>query len=153
MRRRHLPSHASQPSGWLVLDDLAEVAVSSEDPQFPIENALVEGLSGGWRAAGPGEQTVRLSFDQPLDISVLRIVFDEPHVERVQEFELRWSSDRGQTFRSIVRQQFTFSPGGATQQVETYQVELTALTDIDLTIRPDLSHRSHMATLTQLALR
>ena len=52
------------PEGWLDLDQIAHVAVTSEDPQFPIESAFIPGASG-WRAGGRGEQTIRLTFDPP----------------------------------------------------------------------------------------
>jgi hypothetical protein len=35
----------------LELEQLAKVEVTSEDPNFPIESALVSGTEPGWRAA------------------------------------------------------------------------------------------------------
>ena len=44
--------------------DLAQVEITS-DPTHPIEAALLADRTGGWRAAGPGEQTIRLLFTRP----------------------------------------------------------------------------------------
>jgi hypothetical protein len=58
--------------------------------------------------------------------------------------------------REIRRQQFTFSPGGATEELEDFAVELNEVTGIQLKIDPDRAHdprqsKSH-ATLTRLRL-
>ena len=45
---------------------MASVELTSEDDAFPIESALLGQVKQGWRAAGPGVQTIRLIFDQPL---------------------------------------------------------------------------------------
>ena len=45
------------------MEGLAEVEITSEDADHPIESALLPGRASGWRAAGPGKQTIRLLFD------------------------------------------------------------------------------------------
>ena len=53
---------------WLDLDSIAHVQLTSEDPAFPIENALgtsPERNERGWRATSPGPQTITLGFDGP----------------------------------------------------------------------------------------
>jgi hypothetical protein len=112
---------------WLNLDDLADVQVSSEDPAHPIEGALLEGQATGWRAAMPGEQTIRLGFSTAQPIRRIHLRFAETGGARTQEYVLRWSSDGGTTFRDIVRQQWNFSPDGSTSQIEDHHVELPAL--------------------------
>jgi hypothetical protein len=149
---RAAPSPTS-PAVWLPLEELVEVSVSSEDADHPIEGALGEGVGGGWRAAGPGEQTIGLHFDHPCEIRLIHVVVDEDEHERVQEFAIHWSTDRGQTWHPVVRQQFSFSPLGATHQVEHYDVSLRGVTDLRVTIRPDLANRALRATLTRLALQ
>jgi hypothetical protein len=72
--------------------------------------------------------------------------FVEPAVERTQEFVLRWSSD-GRTLHDVVRQQWNFSPQGATEQTEDHRVELNGVTVIELTIVPDISGGSARASL------
>ena len=64
MRKRiigHGPREvAAAEPGWLDLERLAQVEITSEDAGYPIESALIPGISSGWRAAQPGEQTIRL---------------------------------------------------------------------------------------------
>jgi hypothetical protein len=139
--------------GWLNLEDLAHVEVSSEDAGWPIEGALLDGSTAGWRAAHPGEQRMRIRFDAPHDLRHVHLVFDEAARVRVQEFALRWSDDGGQTFRPLVRQQFSFSPTGATREVEDYSVSLAGVTDLELHLIPDISHQPAVATLTAWRLR
>jgi hypothetical protein len=52
-------------SEWLKLQDLAEVEVTSEADGYPVEEAFNFGAGPGWRAATPGEQRIRLIFDEP----------------------------------------------------------------------------------------
>lgn len=78
--------------------------------------------------------------------------FVEPGAERTQEYVLRWSSDRGQSFREIVRQQWNFSPQGATSEIEDHHVELPAVTVLELSIIPDISGGNAPASLAQLRL-
>ena len=71
---------------WLNLEEIAQVEVSSEQEEHPIESALVAGSGSCWQAAVAGEQTIRLLFDQPQSIRVIRLLFQEDHQERTQEF-------------------------------------------------------------------
>jgi hypothetical protein len=153
MRKRVSVQAASTEPEWLPVEELAEVSVSSEDADRPIEFALVHGGGPGWRAATPGEQSVRIQFDEPQSIELIQLRFDETEHQRVQEFWLRWSDDRGRTFQPIVRQQFSFSPSGATQEVENYNVSLKDATELELHIVADVSDGGRVATLTSLRLR
>ncbi|HEY6374268.1 MAG TPA: hypothetical protein VIX90_01965, partial [Edaphobacter sp.] len=47
---------------WLDLEKIAGVEMTSEDPAFPIEGALAEDGTTGWRAAATGPQIVRILF-------------------------------------------------------------------------------------------
>ena len=51
-----------------------------------------------------------------------------------------------------MRQQWNFSPQGATSEKEDYQVELPAVTVIELSINPDISSNNAFATLEQLRI-
>ena len=153
MRKRVYGQVASTEPQWLRLEELAEVAVSSEDGDRPVELALVQGAGPGWRAATPGEQTIRICFDQPQSIGLIQLRFDEVEHQRTQEFFLQWSDNRGRTFQPIVRQQFSFSPSGATREVENYNVSLKGATELELCIVADMSNRDRVATLTSLRLR
>lgn len=121
---------------WLELEDLAKVEVTSEDPSHPVEQALVPGGVGGWRASEPGEQIITLVFTRPLSVRKIRLVFREEKVPRTQEFVVRWSSDHIVS-RETVRQQFNFSPPGTSEEVEEYSVDMPNVAAIDLIIRPD----------------
>jgi hypothetical protein len=142
---------AAEP-GWLDLEDLAQVEITSEDLDHPIESALIPGRGPGWRAAQPGEQTIRLLFDEPQSLRRIHLMFHEAERERTQEFVLRWSADRGQSYREIVRQQYNFSPPAAAREVEGYDVELSGVTILELKIVPDISGGNARASLTQLRL-
>ncbi len=137
---------------WLPLDPIAAVEVSSEESSHPIEDALQGGKEMGWRAALPGEQTIRLIFDKPQGIKRIRLAFIERAVERSQEFVLRWSPDGGQTFHEIVRQQWNFNPQNSVQEIEEYHVDLPAVTQLELKIVPDRSGGDLRASLAQLRL-
>lgn len=137
---------------WLNVEGLAEVEITSEDAAHPIESALLPGRASGWRAAGPGKQTIRLLFDHPQRLRRIWMNFVEPGAERTQEYVLRWSSDRGQSFREIVRQQWNFSPQGATSEIEDHHVELPAVTVLELSIIPDISGGNAPASLAQWRL-
>ena len=137
---------------WLNVEDLAEVEITSEDAAHPIEFALLPGQASGWRAAGPGKQTIRILFTQPQRLRRIRLNFVETHTERTQEYVLRWSPDGGQSFREIVRQQWNFSPHGTTGETEDHHVELPAVTVLELSIIPDISGGNAFASLAQLQL-
>lgn len=137
---------------WLDLEKLAIVEVTSENEAYPVESALLPGNAPGWRAAEPGKQTIRLVFDEPQRLQFIRLCFEEAGAERTQEYVLRWSPDGGKSYREIVRQQWNFSPGGATTEVEEYQVELAAVTVLELSIIPDIGGKNAFASLARLAL-
>ena len=94
-------------------------------------------MSTSWRAGEGGTQRVRLLFHTPQRLRRIRLRFEEATAERTQEFVLRWSADGGRSFSDIVRQQYTFSPGGATSEVEDLAVDLTGVTALELMILPD----------------
>jgi hypothetical protein len=137
---------------WLNVDTLAQVEVTSEDAAHPIESGLLPGEESGWRAAQPGAQTVRLMFDRPQRIKSLHLQFHEDELERTQQFVLRWSSNGGQSFREIVRQQYNFSPPDTTDECEIYSVDLDGVTTLELNIVPDISGGPARASLAQLRL-
>jgi hypothetical protein len=153
--RKHLIELASAQAtqAWLAVQDVARIELTSEDRAHPIDAALIGDRPAGWRASRSGDQLIRLVFDHPQAISLIHLVFEDSDQERVQEFTLRWSSDRGRTYATIVRQQFFFSPSGATREVEDYSVDLSGVTDVELYINPDLSRRPVVANLRELRIR
>jgi hypothetical protein len=141
---------ATAEPGWVDLERLAQVEITSEDADYPIESALIPGRGSGWRAAEPVEQTIRLLFDAPRQLKRIHLVFQEDEQERTQEFVLRWSPDGGQSYREIVRQQYNFSPPDAAREVEDYDIDLDGVTALELRIVPNISGGSALASLTQL---
>jgi hypothetical protein len=137
---------------WLELERLAEVEITSEDAAHPIESALLPGRSSGWRAGAPGKQMIRLLFTHPQRLRRIWLYFVEFHTERTQEYVLRWSPDGGQSFREIVRQQWNFSPQGATCETEDHHIALPAVTVLELSIIPDKNGENAFASLGQLRL-
>jgi len=134
------------------VEHLAQIEITSEDSAHPIESALIPSAGPGWRAAQAGQQTIRLLFDEPQSVRHVRLLFQENQRERTQQFMLRWSSDGGQSYREIVRQQYNFSPPGATSECEDYNVDLDGVTVLELSIIPDLSGGPACASLAQLRL-
>ena len=144
------PDVSATEQGWLDLERLAQVEITSEDVDFPIESALIPGTGKGWQAGQPGEQTIRLLFDEPLRVRRIHLVFQEDGQERTQEFVLGWSPDGGQSYREILRQQYNFSPPGATREVEDYTIDLDGVTALELKIVPDINRGSARASLAKL---
>lgn len=138
------------PADWIALDQVAHFEITSEDPDHPIAGAICPGDCRGWRASDPGWQSIRICFDPPHDIHRIRLHFREPDRERTQQFTLRWSEHGGDLPREIVRQQWNFSPAGATEEIEDYTVELSCVAVLELDIRPDLTGDAALATLAEL---
>jgi hypothetical protein len=156
MRKRVIKPAASEDTtaeqGWLDVEEIAQVEVTSEDAAYPVESALVPGEGGGWRAAQPGEQTIRLVFDRPQRVSRIWLLFIEADTARTQEFVLRWSPAAGQAVREIVRQQWNFGPPETIREVEDYRVELSGVMVLELAIVPDKSGGEARASLAQCRL-
>ena len=149
---RPLHSPRTEQGWWLDLESTASVEVISVDNAFPIESALLQLEKGGWRAAEPGVQTIRLIFDQPQRLRRISVVFEETENQRTQEFALRWSSVGGSSFREIVRQQWNFSSPDATRETEEYNVDLPNVTLLDLIIDPEKGNGKAQASLLSLRL-
>src|SRR4029453_11929262 len=96
MRKRVIrPAAAEAAPGeqeWLDVEQLAQVEVTSEDAAHPVESALALNDDGGWRAAQPGEQTVRLIFDQPQRLSRVWLLFIEGGRGRPPEVVRGWAA-------------------------------------------------------------
>ena len=123
---------------WRDLERIARVEISSEDEQFPIEHALGKKGTTGWRAAATGPQLIRLHFDEPLNIKRLQLHFVDRAAERSQEFAVY--AGAGSELKEVVRQQWSFSPQGSTEEIEDYMVNLSGITTLELRIDPDRSH-------------
>jgi hypothetical protein len=154
MRKRRTISESRSVSdqAWLNLETAATLELTSEDEHHPIEAALSSRGPRGWRAAGPGPQTIRLVFDQPQRLRRINLVFNEAETSRTQEFVLRWRSEADPDFREIVRQQFNFSPPQTACEIEDYQVDLASVKVLELVIVPDIGGGNTSASLENLQL-
>jgi hypothetical protein len=146
--RHHVPQ--AEPA-WLDVRELASIRASSEETGHEIVNAF-SADSRGWRAAHPGAQVITVRFNKPRDLTRIHLVF-ESSVERTQEFTLSWSSRRGETHGEVVRQQFNFSPFGATREIEDYGVELRGVETLEIRLVPDISGRPVLASMKDCRLR
>jgi hypothetical protein len=151
MRKQLIGQEGPGGDRWFDLDARATVEITSEDAAHPIEHAL-SGRDTGWRASTPGEQVIRLHFDEPTTLRVIEVRFEEREATRTQEFVLRWSPDAGRSYRDIVRQQYTFASQGATRQAERYAVDIQGMTTLELRVVPDISGGDAVASLSQLRL-
>ena len=153
MRKTQLsPSGSAAPKDWLDLEQAARVEVSSEAEGYPVEGALLKDVQREWRAREPGIQTIRLLFDHPQTIRVIRLVFKEKEFPRTQEFVLRWLPQGTGAWKDVVRQQWTFSPPITETECEEYNVNLPSATALELSIRPDMSGGPTRASLESLQL-
>ena len=123
---------------WLNLEEIASVEITSEEVGFPVESAFsLDGDGKGWRAGRGGPQTIRLIFDRPQQVKRIWVLFEERERERTQEFVLRWSGEKGTSFREIVRQQWNFGPPDAIREIENYKVDLPEVSVLEMIIVPD----------------
>jgi hypothetical protein len=155
VRKSHIPPISeTKPAPervWLDLDRIDSVGGTSEEPGYLIESALM-GDSRGWRAARPGTQIVRITFDRPRTLRHIWLVFEDSENARTQEFVLRWSQGQEPWFREIVRQQWNFSPGGSVRASEDYTVHLSEVETLELIIVPDKSGGEARASLRSFRL-
>jgi hypothetical protein len=146
------PESGLKQASWLDVSEIAQVEVTSEDPQYPIESAFAEGNTRGWRASEQGKQTIKLFFDEPQRIRRIWLQFVELEKDRTQQFTLQWSKDKSDALRPLFQQQWNFSPSGSTSQIEDYKVELHGVWMLQLVIDPDISRGPAVATLEKWRL-
>ena len=158
LRKRRLEDDAATSARAVDEIDIvscATIAYSSEDPAHPIEHML-DGRSGPgatrWISARPDTiEHIVVEFDHPQPISRLVYEVEEAMRERTQEVRVEVSEDEGRTYRQILVQEYTFSPGGATYQREDQRLNLPRASRLRLTIVPN-KNGSGTATLTLLRL-
>lgn len=157
IRKRRLTPKANPgtPLGALDIAGCAVLSFSSEDPSHPVENILNEQTGPGgsyWSSDRPDHtEELVIEFDTPQTLSRLIYEVEECHTERTQEVRIDVSQDRGLTYRGLLRQDYTFSPAGATFQREDLRLTATAITHLCLTIVPNKGGHGK-ATLTTLRL-
>jgi hypothetical protein len=157
IRKRLLESEPSNsPTAEAI--DLARDATllySSEDPAFPIERILdgnPKTPAARWTSARTDTtETIVIAFDRPHTVSRLVYEVDECDAERTQEMRIEASMDGERTYHQVLIQEYTFSPQGATHELEDLRVDLSGVTHLRLVIIPN-KHGSGTATLSTLKL-
>ena len=144
MLRKHIvkapPSLSVPEPEKMDIAATATVQVTSEDLAYPIEHIFDHRRGPGgsrWVATEPGEQTLVLAFDTPQNLHQIIVEVEEPDVSRTQELWLAVSHDGGQTYRELQRQEYNFSPSGATFEREEWVVMAEGVTHVHLRVKPD----------------
>jgi hypothetical protein len=145
--------HAATSSSkeWFGIEAIAGIGVTSEADGAPVENVLYPGSETGWRAGEPGPQIIRITFSGPTNIRRIQLIFRESQFARTQEVALRCTLAGGKR-REVIRQQWTFSPQGSTEEVEDYRVTLDDVVVLELAIIPDISNGGVHASLVHLRI-
>src|SRR5258705_11753255 len=151
-----LPADPVPSTGEIDIAAVATVLVTSESPDHPVDHAF-DGRRGPgashWIAGETGEQELILAFDAPQTIRQVGLEVEEPEIARNQELHLSASCDGGRTYRELLRQEYNFSPPGATFEREQWGVTAQGVTHLRLVIKPDKGGKPCRATLTSLVVR
>jgi hypothetical protein len=158
MRKHLLSREREQPARNDDAIDIvacATVAYSSEAHDHPVEH-IFDGRRGNggtrWVAARPDTtDQILIEFDQAQSISRLIYEVEEKQVERTQEVRIEALFEGFSVYRTVLMQQYTFSPSGATFQREDLRVSLADVTRMRLTIVPNYNGHGS-ATLTHFQL-
>jgi hypothetical protein len=146
------PTHSA---GTLDLAASASFEYTSEDPEHCVENILDDhrGPGGTYWSGARTDSIERLviAFDAPQTLSRLVYEVEESHAERTQEIRIELSEDSGLTYRTVLNQEYTFSPRGATFQREEMRLQGSAVTHLRLTVIPNKGGTGK-ATLVSLML-
>lgn len=141
----------SVSGSWLDIEKVATAELSSEDPQHPFERALRTDTIDGWKASDPGRQSLRLRFDSPQTIKRVQLQFREEEITRSQEIAL-FATSKTSGRRELVRQQWVFSPQGATTELEDYFFDVKDVTTLELEIDPGRHDGQVFASLQSIQI-
>ncbi|QKE39502.1 hypothetical protein [Ferrovum myxofaciens] len=134
----------------------AEVIVTSESENFPLEN-IVDGSTGPgssqWVAGTIGQQILIFKFDMLQNITRIIYEIEEQEVARTQEICFEVSTDSGAHFMAILRHEYNFSPDGSTFQREELKLDLPQTTDLRMIIKPDKGNINCRAKLNHIAFQ
>lgn len=128
---------------WLDLEAVADVTIVAGGRR--VERSL-----GAWSVDRPGEQLIEVRFHRPTSVGRLRVVLSEVEQSRTQEMTIWASLHRGERHREVMRQQFNFSPNGATEEVEEYGLQLEEVSAIQVRIVPSIDGRPAIARVREL---
>jgi hypothetical protein len=135
---------------------IATVLITSEAPEHPIDHVFDTRRGPGgsrWIGEEPGEQILTLAFDTPQTLRKISLEIEEQEVSRTQELSLALSRDGGQTYQSLLRQEFNFSPPGTTFEREEWTIAAEGVTHVQLVMKPDKGGKPCHATLTSLVIQ
>ena len=130
---------------WLDREALADVTII-------VGGERVARSPHGWSADCPGEQMIEIRFRHSTSVSRLRVVSWEVDQSRTQEMTIWACLRRGEGHREVMRQRFTFRPGGATAQVEEYALQLTEVSALQVRIVPCIDGRRAVARVSELRI-
>jgi hypothetical protein len=141
------------PAGEIDIIASATIAYSSEKRGHPVNHIFDRSHGSGatrWIAAQPDTTSqIVVEFDRAQAISRLVFEVEETEMERTQEVRIEALCDGENVYRTILMQQYTFSPAGSTYQREDLHFVFSAVARLRLTIVPN--QRGHgSATLTGL---
>lgn len=150
----HDSSHA-YPEREIPILSTATVTVTSEAEGQPITRVFDDVRGPGapqWVAGQPGDQVLTIAFHEPRQLGQITLEVEERDVSRTQEVAVAVSTDGGRSYREIRRQEFNFSPDGATWESESWRVSEQHVTHLKLLIRPDKGRKDQYAKLTSFLL-
>jgi hypothetical protein len=157
IRKRLLVSNSrlTDSTGALDLAASASFEYTSEDPEHCVENILDDHRGPGgtyWSGARTNSiERLVIAFDAPQTLSRLVYEVEESQAERTQEVRIELSEDSGLTYRTVLNQEYTFSPRGATFQREDIRLQASTVTHLRLTLIPNKGGMGK-ATLVSLML-
>jgi hypothetical protein len=148
-------SDSRHPGVELDLRACAEVRISSENPEHPIEH-LFDGTAGEGASRWIARQrdrpgTILFVFDEPVDISYCAFEAEERQLVRTQQVIAEYLLATGDTYRQCFIQEFNFSPEGATYQRELIELNLRGVRRLRFNVLADKSGRG-IPSLTALRL-
>ena len=135
--------NGSTGTRWLDLDAVADVAIVAGGRR-------VCRAPGLWTAPTPHEQVIEIRFHRRTPVRRLRVVSSEVNQSRTQQMTIWVSLRGGEQHCEVLRQQFTFSPHGATEAVEEYILELDEVSRIQVQIVPSIDGRPAVAQVSEL---
>lgn len=146
---------AVRPSaqGSLELERAAVVEVTSEEKEFPVESALLAGETCGWRAASPGTQTIRLVFDELQKLKHISLISRKNKRSARKNSSCDGLRIKGNRFEKLCASSGTSAHPTQFARTEEYQLELSGVTVLELTIVPDVGGGTAHASLKSMRLR
>ena len=100
IRKKVIDKKERPEEGWLDLSQCAAFEVTSEDSGSPLENTLSPDEKK-WIAATPGEQTIRITFDEPQNISKIFLLLRKLRMHGVKSLSYRGNRSASRDGRKL----------------------------------------------------